>query len=144
MSVPIVVVAAVIKREGRILICQRRRGDRFELLWEFPGGKVQTGETPQQGLERELREELAVSARIGGEIFRTRHRYAALGGELELIFYSAALGPEPLQNLAFEQVVWAERKRLKDYDFLPADRELVKRLAQGAKGEIRNSKFENR
>jgi mutator protein MutT len=131
MTGPITVVAAVIERDARILICQRRRGDRFELLWEFPGGKVQQGETPEQALLRELREELGVSARLGGEIYRTRHRYPELDRELVLIFFSAALGPEPLSNLAFEQVVWADRARLSEYDFLTADRELVARLADG-------------
>ncbi|HKM90013.1 MAG TPA: (deoxy)nucleoside triphosphate pyrophosphohydrolase [Candidatus Acidoferrales bacterium] len=130
MSAPITVVAAVIEKDGRILICQRRRGDRFELQWEFPGGKVQAGETPQQALVRELREELGVSAQIGGEMYRTRHRYPELDRELELLFFAATLGPEPLMNLAFEQVVWAERARLTDSDFLPADRELVFRLSR--------------
>jgi 8-oxo-dGTP diphosphatase len=129
MSAPITVVAAVIEQNGRILICQRRRGDRFELQWEFPGGKVQAGETPQQALVRELREELNVGAQIGQEIYRTRHRYPELDRELELLFFAAKLGPEPPLNLAFEQILWAERARLPDYDFLPADRELVVRLS---------------
>jgi 8-oxo-dGTP pyrophosphatase MutT (NUDIX family) len=84
---------------------------------------VQPGEQPQEALFRELREELGVSGRIGTEIYRTRHRYAELTRELELIFYSTTLGPEPLENLAFERVVWAERERLKEYDFLPAAQE---------------------
>jgi 8-oxo-dGTP diphosphatase len=130
MSAPIIVVAAVIEQNGRILICQRRRGDRFELQWEFPGGKVQAGETPQQGLLRELREELNVPAQIGEEIYRTRHRYPELDRELELLFFAAALGPEPQSNLAFEQIVWAERARLPEYAFLPADRELVELLSR--------------
>jgi 8-oxo-dGTP diphosphatase len=126
---PLTVVAAVIEQNGRILICQRRRGDRFELKWEFPGGKVQPGETPQQALLRELREELNVSAEIGSEIYRTRNRYPELDRDLELLFFSATLGPEPAANLAFEQIVWAARARLLEYDFLPADRELVARLS---------------
>jgi len=130
MNAPITVVAAVIEHNGRILICQRRRGDRFELQWEFPGGKVQAGETPQQALVRELREELNVSAQIGEQIYRTRHRYPELDRELELLFFTATLGPEPPANLAFEQTIWAERARLPDYDFLPADRELVARLSR--------------
>jgi mutator protein MutT len=131
MSAPITVVAAVIEQDGRFLICQRRRGDRFELQWEFPGGKVQEGETPQHALVRELREELKVSAQVGREIYRTRHRYPELERELELLFFAATLGPEPLVNIAFEQIVWAERARLAEYDFLPADRELVVHLSRG-------------
>ena len=129
MTVPITVVAAIVEQNGRILICQRRRGDRFELKWEFPGGKVKAGETPQQALARELREELNVTAQIGEEIHHTRHRYAEMDRDIELLFFTADLGPEPLANLAFEQIVWAERAQLPDYDFLPADRELVAWLA---------------
>jgi len=132
MSAPIRVVAAVIEQNGRILICQRRRGDRFELQWEFPGGKVQAGETPQQALVRELREELNVSAKIGEEIYRTRHLYPEFDRELELLFFAATLGPEPPMNRAFEQIVWAERPRLAEYDFLPADRELVALLSRSS------------
>jgi 8-oxo-dGTP diphosphatase len=131
MSAPVTVVAAVIEQDGRILICQRRRGDRFELKWEFPGGKVQPGETPQQALQRELREELNVIAQIGEEVHRTRHRYPEFDRDLELLFFSATPGPEPVANLAFEQIVWAKRDRLLEYDFLPADRELVSRLSRG-------------
>ena len=145
MKERVLVVAAVIEGDGRILICQRRRGDRFELLWEFPGGKVQAGETPQAALLRELREELGVSAEVGPEIYRTRHRYAQLDRELELVFYSTTIGNEPIKNLAFEQVVWAQRERLTEYDFLPADRELTERLKRGEfKSENRNTNFEKR
>jgi len=138
VNAPITVVAAVIEQSGFILICQRRRGDRFELKWEFPGGKVQPGETPQQALLRELKEELQVSAKIGPELHRTRHRYAEQDLEVELIFFAVTLGPETLMNRAFEQMVWADHARLPTYDFLPADRELVQRLAT-ARAEIRKS-----
>ena len=138
MSAPITVVAAVIEQSGLILICQRRRGDPFELKWEFPGGKEKPGETPQEALARELNEELQVSATIGPELFRTRHCYAEMGSEIELVFFAATLGLETMMNRAFERVVWAERARLPTYDFLPADRELVQRLSK-AKAQIHDS-----
>jgi len=138
MTTPITVVAAVIEERGLILICQRRRGDRFELKWEFPGGKAQPGETPQEALIRELNEELQVSAKIGPELYRTRHRYAEMEAEIELVFFAATLGPETMMNRAFERIVWAETSELPGYDFLPADRELVERLST-AKIDIRNS-----
>jgi 8-oxo-dGTP diphosphatase len=134
MTAPITVVAAVIEQSGHILVCQRRRGDRFELKWEFPGGKVQPGETPEKALLRELEEELHVSAKIGPILYRTRHRYAEMDNEIELLFFAVSLGPETLMNHAFEKIEWAERPRLPGYDFLPADRELVERLAKATPG----------
>ena len=125
------VVAAVIERRGRLLICQRRRGAPFGLQWEFPGGKLRPGEMPRAGLARELREELGCSAvRIGPEIYRTRHRYRQLGDCIEIRFFAAGgLRPAP-RNLAFERMVWSRPDDLPRYDFLPADRALVARLAR--------------
>src|SRR6202161_2256762 len=98
----LIVVAGLIEAEGKILACQRRRGDTFELMWEFPGGKVQPGETPQQALARELREELGTNAEIGAELFRTTHRYKKLGEPIELTFFSASLAAQTIRNLVFE------------------------------------------
>lgn len=126
------VVAALIEQEGRILVCQRRRGDSFELQWEFPGGKVRAGETHAQALKRELVEELGATAQIGQEVFRTRHRYKELTEELELIFLAAEVDPAAVRNLAFEQLRWVEPAELPTLNFLPADRELIAKLASGA------------
>ncbi len=126
----ITVVAALIQQDGRLLICQRRKNDTFALKWEFPGGKVRPGESPQAGLGRELREELGVSFFIGPELYRTRHVYSEIPRELELIFFCVKPGPEPLQNLAFERILWAPLAALPGYDFLPADRELILLLAR--------------
>lgn len=127
------VVAAVIVRDSKVLVCQRRRDDSHGLQWEFPGGKVEPGETPQEALARELREELAVDAVIGREIFRTRHRYRETQPELELVFFEARVDPSAvLQNLVFEKFEWAEPASLPDYDFLQADEEFVALLASKA------------
>lgn len=112
------VVAAVIERAGRILIGQRRACDPHPLKWEFPGGKVEPGETPEQALIRELREELAIEAVIGPEIARYRYSF-------ELIFYRiGGFTGEPV-NLAFEQLVWEVPTKLRSYDFLEGDIEFV-------------------
>jgi 8-oxo-dGTP diphosphatase len=124
------VVAALILRDSKILVCQRRRDDTHALQWEFPGGKVEPGETPQQALARELREELAIEATVGKELFRTRHRYRESLTELELIFLQAAVDEAaPLLNLVFEKFEWADPSQLPQYDFLQADEEFVARLA---------------
>ena len=81
------VVAALIEADGKLLVCQRKRGGAFELMWEFPGGKKKTGETLEAALARELREELGVTAKIGREVYRTRHQYAEMSEPIELIFF---------------------------------------------------------
>lgn len=126
------VVAALILRDGRLLVCQRRKNDSFPLKWEFPGGKVHAGETPEQALRREIHEELGVHATVGRQVYRTRHRYREHPGELELIFFSATMpATGRMQNLAFEQIRWAQLPELPGFDFLPADLELVEKLARG-------------
>jgi len=124
------VVAGLIEAEGKILVCQRRRGDTFELMWEFPGGKLQTGETAAEALARELREELGVEARVGEEVFRTRHRYAEVREEIELIFFAAAVERAAVRNIVFERMEWRAVETLEELNFLPADREFVGKLAR--------------
>lgn len=127
------VVAALILRDSKVLVCQRRRDDSHGLQWEFPGGKVEPGEIPQEALARELREELGIEATIGRELFRTRHRYREYQPELEVIFYQANVDlAAPLQNLVFERFEWADPTALPKYDFLQADEDFVALLASRA------------
>jgi len=125
------VVAALIEFEGRLLVCQRRRTDRFGLLWEFPGGKVEPGESLVQALARELHEELGVAAPVGPEVYRTVFQYREMKQSTELIFFAALARPEEVANLAFERIEWRMPQTLGELDFLPADRELVAQLAAG-------------
>jgi 8-oxo-dGTP diphosphatase len=126
----LIVVAGLIEADGKILVCQRRRGGAFELMWEFPGGKLQGGETPAAGLARELREELGVEAVVGAEVFRTRHRYAEMSEEIELIFFSVAVEAAEIRNVVFEKMEWRVPEALGELNFLPADREFVGKLAR--------------
>jgi 8-oxo-dGTP diphosphatase len=127
------VVAALIECEGKLLVCQRRRNAAFALKWEFPGGKVEPGETPERALERELREELGVAARIGAELHRTQHKYKEMPEAIELRFYACATeaGTEP-RNLDFEQLAWRKPHELREMDFLAADGDLIRMLADGS------------
>jgi 8-oxo-dGTP diphosphatase len=125
------VVAALIQSGGRILACQRARGARFELQWEFPGGKREEGETLPEALARELKEELGVTATIGPEIHRLQHQYASTGAPFELVFFAVSAPANKIQNLEFERIEWREPHTLPELNFLEADHELVKKLASG-------------
>ena len=126
------VVAAVIEHEGKLLACQRPRGCRFELMWEFPGGKVEPWETLPEALSRELREELAVNATIGPEIFRTRHTYADTNEPVDLFFFAANASPAEIQNMEFERIEWRTPESLRELAFLAADQPLIDGLVRGA------------
>jgi 8-oxo-dGTP diphosphatase len=121
------VVAAVIMRDGKILIGQRKRGGRHPLKWEFPGGKVEPGEEPRAALTRELREELNVEALIGEELDSYEVSYRD-GFRFMLHFYRVTQFQGELRNLDFEQIAWEKPERLSDYDFLEGDVTFVSKL----------------
>lgn len=125
-----VVVAAVIERDGQVLVCRRRAGDPHPLKWEFPGGKVEPGEEPGSALARELEEELGIQARPGREIARYPFAYPGKKPIL-LIFYAVTEFGGALQNRVFETVEWAALAALPNYDFLEGDVDFVRRLAAG-------------
>ncbi len=125
------VVAAVIERNGRILICQRKRGGRHALKWEFPGGKVEPGEDSATALARELREELQIEAAIGDLIHTETVQYPDRP-LIRLAFYRVTLFQREPMNLEFEQIVWEDPRSLAGYDFLEGDIEFVKKLAAAA------------
>jgi 8-oxo-dGTP diphosphatase len=130
MNHTLIVVAAVLHREGKLLIGQRMANDRHGLKWEFPGGKVEIGESPKEALARELREELAIDAVVGREIARyeqaTRRRSPLL-----LLFHSIDSYVGEPQGIAFEQIRWEDPAKLPEYDFLDGDLDFVRRLAMG-------------
>ncbi len=124
------VAAAVIEQNGMILVGQRRKTDSHPFKWEFPGGKVERGETPAAALERELVEELGIQASIGSEIARYEHRYPRRTSILLIFYWVREFTGEP-QNLAFERIMWAPLRDLPGMDFLDGDVDFVKRLASG-------------
>src|ERR1700722_3578194 len=127
------VVAGVIEdaSSGRLLICQRAYGNAFGGKWEFPGGKMRGGETPWDALKRELREELGIEARIGAAVYCVRQRYASMSEAVEVSFFRSAISFGVPRNLCFERICWVRRRDIGRYDFLEADRRLVKGLARG-------------
>jgi 8-oxo-dGTP diphosphatase len=127
---PLLVSAAVIVSNGQVLLGQRRKGDRHSLKWEFPGGKVEPGESPRQALVRELREELQIEAKIGAELARYEHDYPS-GSRVHLLFFVVKEYIGPPVACVFEQISWVNVAALPDIDFLQGDIDFVKRLARG-------------
>jgi 8-oxo-dGTP diphosphatase len=124
------VVAAVIEKDGKLLICQRTRHQTMPLKWEFPGGKIEEGEQPRDALRRELEEELGIQARIGDEIARVQHSYPN-GTVVELRFYIVREYEGEIENRIFRDLQWSWPKSLPSFDFLEADAPVVNDLAAG-------------
>jgi 8-oxo-dGTP diphosphatase len=128
------VVAALILRgdapEREVFICQRRPDQPMGLKWEFPGGKIEPGETSEQALARELSEELGITATIGRRITTIRHTYRN-GGAIEIEFFTITGYEGELVNHIFQQMQWSPVTRLPEYDFLAADLTLIRDLADG-------------
>jgi len=121
------VVAAIIEREGRILICRRTAEQSHALKWEFPGGKVEPGETPPQALERELAEELGIQHASGEEITRYQHTYPGKKPIL-LIFYRVTEFEGTLTNLIFHEMRWEPPARLAELDFVEGDTKFIREM----------------
>ena len=124
------VTAAIIANGGKILIAQRRPGDRMAGLWEFPGGKIEDGETPQQCLKRELWEELEMEAAIG----KCLGTNICLNDEvaIELMVFRAYWNGRPFRCITPQACRWATPDQLAAYSFTPADLPFVRQLANAA------------
>src|ERR1700727_1787165 len=124
------VVAALILREQKVLICQRRPDQPMALKWEFPGGKVEDGESAEQALRRGLDEELGIAAGIGHRGAHTRHTSRS-GTAIDLHFFAFYQFSGEMTNRIFNDLRWCPLRELTRYDFLAADRILIRDLAAG-------------
>ena len=120
------VVAALIKKGDRFLICQRQKNKVRGLLWEFVGGKVEKGESKAQALVRECKEELGVTVKVGDVFAEVYHEYPDLTVELTL-FNATITGGEP-QKLEHNEIKWITPAEIDNYEFCPADVEILKRI----------------
>lgn len=128
----VIVSAAVVIRDGLLLLSQRKSGTHLEGAWEFPGGKVEAGEDPKDALARELNEELGVRAIVGDVVCVTFHRYREADKAVLLLFYEATLAagsPEPTP-LDVAAVRWVDRSFLDPSRFPPADVEVLAKVRE--------------
>ena len=130
MAAAVEVSAGLLTRNGAILACQRLPDGRHPGKWEFPGGKREPGESMEECLRRELREELGIEAEVDELVWQTEHAYPD-GAPIALSFFAVRrFRGEPV-NRAFAAIRWVHVAALAGLDFLQADRELVERLARG-------------
>ncbi|MBZ5577553.1 MAG: (deoxy)nucleoside triphosphate pyrophosphohydrolase [Acidobacteriia bacterium] len=122
------VVAAILERDGRILIGRRRPEQSHPLQWEFPGGKVEAGETPEQALTRELDEELGIHNAAGPELARYPYTYPGKDPIVLIFFQVTSFTGEP-HNLIFQEMRWELPAKLKELDFVEGDLDFLRSLA---------------
>ena len=122
------VVAALIWQGNKFMICQRPANKARGLLWEFVGGKVESGETKEQALIRECREELAVTLSVGDMLMDVTHEYPDLTVHLTLLNATIAEG-EP-QKLEHNDIRWITPSEIQNYEFCPADEEILKEITK--------------
>jgi 8-oxo-dGTP diphosphatase len=118
------VVAGIIERQGRFLICRRKPEQSHALKWEFPGGKVEPDETPEQALARELEEELGILGAAGEEITRYEHTYPGRDTILLIFFRVREFGGEP-RNVIFHEMRWEPAAKLAEFDFVEGDSQFI-------------------
>jgi 8-oxo-dGTP diphosphatase len=129
------VVAGLIYRDGRFLVCQRRASAAFPLKWEFPGGKVEQKESELNALRRELKEELDIEVRDARLAWEHEHAYPG-GPTVTLRFYNVRSFGGEAKNLVFERISWLEPSALEGLDFLDGDLPLIHQLSAGRAAEL--------
>jgi 8-oxo-dGTP diphosphatase len=123
---PVRVVAAVMEKDGKVLIARRRKGDKLAGKWEFPGGKIEPGESPEAALRRELREELGIESEIGCFLCESIYQYSHLS--VRLLAYHAVWISGDMTPTVHDQVLWVTRAELSAYDFPEANLLVIKTI----------------
>ena len=129
-SAPLIdVVAAVILRRGAVLLCQRHDSEHLPLLWEFPGGKIDAGETARDALERELAEELDVAASVGEQVAVVEHHYPEKS--VRIRFFVADIEAAEPSAVVHREIRWIPVEELREYEVPPANRSVVRMISEG-------------
>jgi mutator protein MutT len=133
------VAVGIIMKDGQVLACQRKRTARYPLKWEFPGGKMEAGESAPQALVRELREELGIEAVVGKEFLRQEWTYPASAqdrgsdGTFKVFYFLVDGFTGDAVNKAFEQIRWVSPLELESMDILEGNRQAVALLVRHAR-----------
>jgi 8-oxo-dGTP diphosphatase len=122
------VTAGLLVREGKVLIALRKAGKHMGRKWEFPGGKIHPGESPEECLRRELAEELDIETRVGGLVGTARYSNAEADIDLEILLYRAEYLSGTFTLRDHEALAWVEPGRLETYDLADSDRELARQV----------------
>lgn len=138
MPAAIQVAAGILRQSGEVLVCQRNSAAAHAGKWEFPGGKIEPGETPAECLRREIREELGVEATIGALIVRHRHAYPG-GPTVDLHFFDVEAFEGEIVNRVFAAVRWLRPEQLDSVDLLDADRPVVDALCRRSRAQTRTA-----
>ena len=120
------VVAALIWDKGRFMICQRPVTKSCAMLWEFVGGKVEAGETKEQALMRECREELGIELKVGDIFTEVVHEYPDI--TVHLTLFNASIAEGVPQKLEHNDIRWITPAEIPDYNFCPADKEILEKI----------------
>ena len=128
MKAPILVTAAIIKNDDGFLICQRKDGDSYGGFWEFPGGKVEYGESPEECLVREIKEELDIGVGVDGLFDVSSYVYPE-GNHIVLVVYHCSIISGEIKSNEHSQIRWIKPSEFGKYQFLEADMPLVEKLS---------------
>jgi 8-oxo-dGTP diphosphatase len=129
-----IVTAAILEKDGRILIAKRKKGDHLEYRWEFPGGKLESGETPKECLRRELFEEFGIEVKVGEFVCSSRYTYRHGCIELRAFKVEYLSGRFVIHD--HEEIAWALPGELGNYDFAEADIPIAKMIRISACGAL--------
>ena len=127
------VVAALIRDGERFLICKRPAHKARALMWEFPGGKVEAGESPRDALIRECMEELDITLDVGGLYMQVNHEYPDI--QIRLSLYEAVIASGELRSKEHEALCWILPREIPDFEFCPADVDIIDRIRREGRNQ---------